>query len=213
MSNKSLVSPSPCHHRQRRTPAAAPRGAAQRGPTLVPRSGACLCFHCRHTPGCWLKGFSYNNHQIPLLGCKPQTWAFPRCTALRGAVLLAASHMLESNWISPPPGPAQCFKSPVCPQISFPLVCEVSPRFQSHPHVLHTPARDRFRDSQHRPCAEAAGSPRAGDQAALPALAPHSPGATAPSPPGAWAEGAVLVAAPCLVKSPQTVPWALGAGC
>lgn len=51
------------------------RGAPQRAPTLCPRSGACLCFHCRHTPGWWLKGFSYNNLQIPLLGSKLQTWA------------------------------------------------------------------------------------------------------------------------------------------
>lgn len=74
-----------------------------------------MCFHCRHTPGCWLKGFSYNNHQILLLGCKPQTWAFPRCPALRGAALLAASHMLESNWISPPSQPSPVLQKPCVP--------------------------------------------------------------------------------------------------
>lgn len=191
-----------------------------------------MCFHCRHTPGCWLKGFSYNNHQIPLLGCKPQTWAFPRCTALRGAVLLAASHMLESNWISPLPGPAQCFRSPACPQISFPLCLRglspvsVSPtRFTyscsrsfsglsaPSPHGGRGFSPSRGPGSSPSPgCSSCClGVSSTGPQSFV--LAPHSPGATAPSPPWGWAEGAVLVAAPCLVKSPQTVPRALGAGC
>lgn len=155
---------------------------------------------------------------FPIITTKSLSWAVSRRPGpFLGARLSAAPrssppHICSSQTgFPPPPSPAQCFKSPVCPQISFPLVCEVSPRFQSHPHVLHTPARDRFRDSQHRPRAEAAGSPRAGDQAALPALAPHSPRATAPSAPRAWAEGAVLVAAPCLVKSPPNR--ALGARC
>lgn len=52
-----------------------PGSAPQHALTLCPCPGSCLCFHCRHTPGCRLKGFSFNNHQIPPLGSKLQTWA------------------------------------------------------------------------------------------------------------------------------------------
>ena len=118
------------------TPVPPARDAPRHAPTLCPRSGARLCFHCRHTPGWWLKGFSYNNHQIPLLGSKPQTWAL---SEVQGAPRARCFAYARIKLDFPPPDPAQCLKSPKSPRISFPLVCEVYPRFRSRPRVLNTP--------------------------------------------------------------------------
>lgn len=171
MSNKSLVSP-PVMPPTAPDPPLPPLEALPS--TVLPwcHARVLVCAFTAGTPqAAGLKDF-------PIITTKSLSWAVSRrpgpfLGARLSAALCSSPPHICSSQTGFPPFPAQPSASEALRALRFhfPFVCEVSPRFQSHPHVLHTPARDRFRDSQHRPRMEAAGSPRAGDQAALPALA------------------------------------------